>query len=604
LTKDAKILIIGGGHAGVEAALAISRMGYPVVLATMQEDSIARMSCNPAIGGLAKGHLVREIDALGGIMGIAADSTAIQFKTLNKSKGRAVWSPRAQVDKIKYSSFINNIIKKDKNISILSANIVDILVDKSGVSGAVTCSGKKIYVSSVIITAGTFLDGKIHVGETSYAAGRFGEKPSNGLTDSLLGLGFKTARLKTGTPPRLLASSIDWNKLITAPGDKEVNYFSIKTDDTKSAPNTPCFIAHTNQYTHRVLEDNLERSPMYSGKINATGPRYCPSVEDKVVRFAGRDSHQLFLEPEWENSKQIYINGFSTSLPEDVQLKALRTIDGLKGCELIRPGYAIEYDYFPTHQLKSTLESKSISGLFFAGQMNGTSGYEEAAAQGLMAGINSVLSTYYNSTFTLKRHEAYIGVLIDDLITKDINEPYRMFTSRAEHRLQLRQDNADLRLSDKAIKHNLLGDKHIKTYHRLHKDYLRAKKHLLETQSLVDGKSVSAWNLLKRSGEHIDGSPAKAKLKNISKRALFLVESEAKYEGYISIQEKKIKKTKEIEGVLIKPSFDYRRLTNLSSEAMEKLIKIKPETLGQAMRIDGVRQSDVSILSFHLYNKK
>ena len=604
MSKEAKILIIGGGHAGVEAALAISRMGHPVILATMQEDTIARMSCNPAIGGLAKGHLVREIDALGGIMGVAADATAIQFKTLNKSKGRAVWSPRAQVDKIKYSSFVNRVIKKSENITILAANIVDILVDKSSVSGVVLENGDKVLVSSVIITAGTFLDGKIHVGETSYSAGRFGEKPSLGLTSSLLNLGFKTARLKTGTPPRLLTNSIDWGRLITAPGDKKVNYFSIKTDDARVPPNTPCFIAHTNSNTHRVLKKNLKRSPMYSGKINATGPRYCPSVEDKVVRFAERESHQLFLEPEWKNSKQIYINGFSTSLPEEVQLEALRTIDGLQECELIRPGYAIEYDYFPTHQLKATLESKTISGLFFAGQMNGTSGYEEAAAQGIMAGINAGLSTYCGKTFTLRRDEAYIGVLIDDLITKDINEPYRMFTSRAEHRLQLRQDNADLRLSNKAIALGLLSAKHKRAYNQFYNDYLQAKDTLMEGRVVLGGKSVSLWNLLRRSGEEVGGSPALPKLKKLSKRALFLVESEAKYEGYIEIQSKKIKKTKEIENVLIDPSFEYSKLTNLSSEAMEKLVKIKPETLGQAMRIDGVRQSDISILSFHLYNKK
>jgi tRNA uridine 5-carboxymethylaminomethyl modification enzyme len=343
---------------------------------------------------------------------------------------------------------------------------------------------------------------------------------------------------------------------------------------------------------------------MYSGKINATGPRYCPSVEDKVVRFAERESHQLFLEPEWKNSKQIYINGFSTSLPEEVQLEALRTIDGLQECELIRPGYAIEYDYFPTHQLKATLESKTISGLFFAGQMNGTSGYEEAAAQGIMAGINAGLSTYCGKTFTLRRDEAYIGVLIDDLITKDINEPYRMFTSRAEHRLQLRQDNADLRLSKKAIALGLLSAKHKRAYNQFYKDYLQAKDILMEGRVVLGGKSISLWNLLRRSGEEVGGSPALSKLKKLSKRALFLVESEAKYEGYIEIQSKKIKKTKEIENVLIDPSFEYNKLTNLSSEAMEKLVKIKPETLGQAMRIDGVRQSDISILSFHLYNKK
>ena len=602
--KQAEILVVGGGHAGVEAALAISRMGINVLLATMDEDSIGRMSCNPAIGGLAKGHLVREIDALGGIMGEAADQTSIQFKTLNKSKGRAVWSPRAQVDKIKYSQYIQFAVKKNKYIKVVSKNVVDIIVNNGKVVGCVYDTGEKVMLKALIVTAGTFLDGKIHIGQTSYSAGRFGEKPSIGLTQSLLKLGFKTHRLKTGTPPRLLNSSIKWDKLDLAIGDKDVNFFSIKTKDDMIIPNTPCYLAHTNRDTHRVLKDNLNSSPMYSGKINATGPRYCPSVEDKVVRFSNSPSHQLFLEPEWGNSKQIYVNGFSTSMPEKVQKEALRTIAGLEECELIRPGYAIEYDYFPTYQLGSSLESKNISGLFMAGQMNGTSGYEEAAAQGLIAGINAAKLILNEPRFVISRSEGYIGVLIDDLITKDIKEPYRMFTSRAEHRLTLRQDNADIRLSQKGIDAGLLDKSHIKIFSNYLSEYNACKYKLKNEYIIISNKKTSKWDLIKRPDKNLNPINSKEFSKNFSKKVLFAVESESMYEGYIGIQSKKIISIKKLENLKIDPSFDYTLVKNMSSESIEKLCEIKPENLAQAARIDGVRQSDISTLSFYLYKRK
>ena len=602
--KQAEILVVGGGHAGVEAALAISRMGINVLLATMDEDSIGRMSCNPAIGGLAKGHLVREIDALGGIMGEAADQTSIQFKTLNKSKGRAVWSPRAQVDKIKYSQYIQFAVKKNKYIKVVSKNVVDIIVNNGKVVGCVYDTGEKVMLKALIVTAGTFLDGKIHIGQTSYSAGRFGEKPSIGLTQSLLKLGFKTHRLKTGTPPRLLSSSIKWDKLDLAIGDKDVNFFSIKTKDDMIIPNTPCYLAHTNRDTHRVSKDNLNSSPMYSGKINATGPRYCPSVEDKVVRFSNNPSHQLFLEPEWGNSKQIYVNGFSTSMPEKVQKEALRTIAGLEECELIRPGYAIEYDYFPTYQLGSSLESKNISGLFMAGQMNGTSGYEEAAAQGLIAGINAAKLILNEPRFVISRSEGYIGVLIDDLITKDIKEPYRMFTSRAEHRLTLRQDNADIRLSQKGIDAGLLDKSHIKIFSNYLSEYNACKYKLKNEYIIISNKKTSKWDLIKRPDKNLNPINSKEFSKNFSKKVLFAVESESMYEGYIGIQSKKIISIKKLENLKIDPSFDYTLVKNMSSESIEKLCEIKPENLAQAARIDGVRQSDISTLSFYLYKRK
>ncbi len=602
MNSTPNIAIVGGGHAGVEAALAISRMGGSCYLITMDSNSIARMSCNPAIGGLAKGHLVREIDALGGIMGLAADKTAIQFKTLNKSKGRAVWSPRAQVDKIQYSRFVRNFVLSDKNITVVSDEVVDICVDNNKISGCVLRGGQKINVEHLILTGGTFLNGKIHVGNKNYSAGRFGEPPSKNITKKLKSCGISSLRLKTGTPPRLLSNSIDWAALDLSPGDKNINYFSIQTPGDKKPKNTPCYVAYTNKKTHEVLLKNLALSPMYSGKINGVGPRYCPSVEDKIVRFSNKDSHQLFLEPEWNNSNQIYLNGFSTSMPEEVQIEALKTIKGLEGVSLIRPGYAIEYDYFPSNQLKATLESKQIPGLYFAGQNNGTSGYEEAAAQGLIAGINSYLSNINEKPFVLSRAESYIGVLINDLITKNINEPYRMFTSRAEHRLLLRQDNADLRLTPKAKTFNLISKKHERVFDSYYKKYRDGEKKLKETLFTINNKTNSLWNQIKT--KQVSSKTIQGVLNKLPSKIFFALETESLYEGYIKIQSKRIKKVKKMEKTPIPKNFNYAKIPNLSSESIEKLSKIQPENLGQATIIDGVRQSDITVLSFYIHSRQ
>ena len=454
------VVVIGGGHSGVEAALISSYLGVSVSLVTMDKNAIARMSCNPAIGGLAKGQIVREIDVLGGVMAETADTSGLQFKTLNKSKGRAVWSPRAQIDKREYEK---NIYKKIKNssVSIIQSEAISVDIQNYKIKSVFLRSGEKIYCSSLIITAGTFLSGLIHIGERKILAGRMGEERSEGITESLKSYGFFSGRLKTGTPPRIDKKTVNWKKTSLSFGDDEPIPFSYSTGKF-SPPNEPCHTIYTNNETHNAIRNNLHLSPMYSGDINGTGPRYCPSIEDKINRFKERSSHLLHLEPEWKNSDQIYLNGFSTSLPEEAQIKALRSIPALKNVTLLRPGYAIEYDFFPPSQVKTTLETKNVSGLFFAGQMNGTSGYEEAAAQGLVCGINAVKKLKGEKTLTLPRDSSYIGVMIDDLITKDTLEPYRMFTSRAEYRLMLRYSNTFERLLGHSSTHGLLPEKKLK----------------------------------------------------------------------------------------------------------------------------------------------
>ena len=595
-----RIVIAGGGHAGVEAALAIAKLNCHAIIITMDKSAIARMSCNPAIGGLAKGHLVKEIDALGGIMGYAADLSTLQHKVLNKSKGRAVWAPRAQVDKIKYSQFVLNKINNHANIDVVEGEVINFKLNKTrNVKSVLLRDNTEIQCEALIITAGTFLNGLIHIGNKSFSAGRMGEKPAQGLTQSLENYGLQSSRLKTGTPPRLLASSIDWKLTELAPGDQNATPFSLISDDI-ILQNEPCHIVNTNEKVHQALNDNLNKSAMFSGKIKGVGPRYCPSIEDKIVRFSSRPSHQLFLEPEWYNSKQIYVNGFSTSMPEDIQIQALRSIDALKKVELIRPGYAIEYDYIPSSQLKATLECKYIKNIYLAGQINGTSGYEEAAAQGLIAGINAALKQNNQPPFILKRNEAYIGVLIDDLITKTINEPYRMFTSRAEYRLSLRADTAYLRLSKKAHELNLLNDKFINNFSSF-KNEVESIKKLLDQKIIINNAKQAACNLLRQNNASMNdlliNIPA---LSSFSKNALFTAETDIKYSGYVQIEQKRVNKIKRMENQIIPEDFDYNTIASLSNESKQKLRQVRPETIGQASRIDGVRTSDISLLCIML----
>jgi len=612
--KNIDIIVVGGGHAGVEAAHIISKLGFVVGLVTMDKNGIGRMSCNPAIGGVAKGQLVRELDLLGGAMGKLADMSGLQYKMLNTSKGRSVWSPRAQVDKRVYESLCADLIFNLKNIIIIEGEVVSVDIINNKTRGVFLRDGTYISARSVIVTCGTFLSGTIHVGERKVPAGRMGESRSEGITENLVSFGFRKMRLKTGTPPRALRSSIDWSKTTKDFGDKNPTPFSHFTKNFNPT-NEPCHTTRTCLSSHNIIEKNIDRSPMYSGEILATGPRYCPSIEDKIVRFSKQKSHLLFLEPEWFRSDQIYINGFSTSLPEEVQLNSLRQIPAFINIELLRPGYAIEYDCFPPSQLKATLEAKDVSGLFFAGQINGTSGYEEAAAQGIIAGINSAAYIDNTDPLVVKRSEGYIGVLIDDLITKDTNEPYRMFTSRAEYRLMLRYSNVDSRLFRLAEKHLLLSKEEKETL--LKRAWLRGEvfdalqesipnealkelglKQKIKTKEYIKRPRVQILPLLKK----INKEPKNNGIPSWSyKEVLSDVETDIKYEGYIKRHLSEIKKISKNETFPIDKNTDYSAFAGLSTEAVEKLSLVKPETFGQACRISGVSPADVSALMVYLF---
>lgn len=626
LFPDYDVIVVGAGHAGSEAAGAASEMGAKTLLITMNLDAIAKMSCNPAIGGVAKGQLVKEIDALGGLMGIVADKSGVQYRMLNTSKGPAMWSPRCQSDRALYSKTMRQELEKKENLHFRQDNVVDVLTTDDGkrVTGVKTSTGQVFNAQCVILTTGTFGNGLMHIGTTNFGGGRSGERASIGISAALEDLGFEVGRLKTGTPPRLDGRSIDYSKLEIQYGDEEPTSFSFMTDFLPSKEEQlTCWIGYTNEDVHDMLRSGFDRSPMFNGTIDSTGPRYCPSIEDKINRFSDKDSHQLFLEPEGWDTYEMYLNGFSTSLPEDVQYKALRTIPGFEDAVMLRPGYAIEYDYFPPYQIRRSMETKITEGLFFAGQINGTTGYEEAGCQGLMAGINAARKVHGEEEFILKRSEAYIGVLIDDLITKGTEEPYRMFTSRAEHRILLRQDNADLRLTELGHKIGLASDERYQKYkvkndaidkiHDLFSDYTVYPEKMdpmlkengtstlsqpVKAKSLIPRPELSIFNILEADPE------LKEKALGITTDELVFeqVEIQIKYAGYIEKEFEMVEEMKKQEDTLIPDSIDYNKINSLSSEGQQKMDRIRPETLGQASRISGVSPSDVSVLMVYLKN--
>ena len=614
--EEYDIIVVGAGHAGSEAAAAAANMGSKTLLITMNLQNIAQMSCNPAMGGIAKGQIIKEIDALGGYSGIVTDYSAIQFKMLNKSKGPAVWSPRAQSDRMMFSQKWRELLEDTPNLDFYQDSVIGLIVDKKTIRGVVTQLGLKIKSKTVILTNGTFLNGLIHVGEKQFGGGRVGEKASFGITENLTSLGFVSGRMKTGTPPRVDGRTLNYNKMEEQPGDINPGKFSYLPSSPTLSKQRSCYVTYTNPKTHDLLREGFDRSPMFNGRIQSVGPRYCPSVEDKISRFSEKDRHQIFVEPEGWNTVEVYVNGFSTSLPEEVQYKALKSVPGFEDVKFFRPGYAIESDYFPPTQLKHSLETKLVDGLFFAGQINGTTGYEEAASQGLMAGINASLKISNKTPFVLKRNEAYIGVLIDDLITKGTEEPYRMFTSRAEFRMLLRQDNADLRLTELSNNIGLASNDRLSIV-------LSKKKKTEHMMSFIKNLSIKPEQindiLIKKGSSPISQSMKLFKLfsrpqivfsdissieavsnyiidNDVKSEIIEQAEIQVKYSGYIDKESSNAEKLYALENISIPTNFDYSRLKCLSSEAKSKLDEIKPVSLSQASRISGVSPADISAM--------
>jgi len=618
--KEYDVIVVGGGHAGSEAAAAAANLGSKTLLITMNLQNIGQMSCNPAMGGIAKGQIIREIDALGGYSGIVSDNTAIQFKMLNKSKGPAMWSPRVQSDRMRFAEAWRLMLEGTKNLDFYQEMVSGILVEGEKIVGVKTSLGIEVRGKTVVLTNGTFLNGLIHIGEKQFGGGRAGERAAHGITKELVDLGFESGRMKTGTPPRVDGRSLDFSKMIVQPGDVSPEKFSYLKSTKPLTHQRDCHMSHTSLEVHDLLREGFDRSPMFNGAINSVGPRYCPSIEDKINRFADKDSHQLFVEPEGWDTVEYYVNGFSTSLPEDVQFKALRSVKGFENVKFFRPGYAIEYDFFPPTQLRHTLETKNIKGLFFAGQINGTTGYEEAASQGLMAGINAHLKVKEQQPLIIKRNEAYIGVLIDDLITKGTEEPYRMFTSRAEYRTLLRQDNADFRLTPMSHNIGLASDKRLRLMEEKKQkseafvDFfkessvtpevinpiLEEKDSAIVKQSDKLFKPLSRPNITMQDMQKIDFVTSYINKHDLDHEVLQQTEIQIKYAGYIAKEKNNADKLNRLEGIKIPEGFDYSKLKSLSYEAKEKLSAIKPVTVSQASRISGVSPNDISVMLVYM----
>ncbi|ARN78474.1 tRNA uridine-5-carboxymethylaminomethyl(34) synthesis enzyme MnmG [Nonlabens spongiae] len=618
--KEYDVIVVGAGHAGSEAAAVAANMGAKTLLVTMNLQNIAQMSCNPAMGGIAKGQIVREIDALGGYSGIVSDKSAIQFKMLNKSKGPAMWSPRTQNDRMRFAEEWRLQLESIENLDFYQEMCSGLIVDDNKLLGVRTSLGLEIRSKAVILTNGTFLNGLIHIGEKQFGGGRAGERASTGITEELIALGFESGRMKTGTPPRVDGRSLDYSKMIPQPGDVITSKFSYSSITTPLSLQRDCHMTYTSPEVHNLLREGFDRSPMFNGRIQSIGPRYCPSIEDKIDRFADKDRHQIFVEPEGWNTCEVYVNGFSTSLPEDVQFKALRSVTGFENVKFFRPGYAIEYDYFPPTQLKHTLETKSVDNLYFAGQINGTTGYEEAASQGLMAGINAVRKIREEEEFILGRDEAYIGVLIDDLITKGTEEPYRMFTSRAEYRTLLRQDNADLRLTPRAVELGIIPEARLKRVEEKQEkanhmvEFLKDTSYdFKEINELLERKKTATvkqndklYKVFSRPQITTEDMKTLPQFQNyieehdLDEDILEQVEIRVKYAGYIEKEKNNADKLHRLENVKIPPNYNYKNLASLSYEAREKLTKIQPVTVSQASRISGVTPSDISVLLVHM----